>query len=281
MIRNFFTLTSGVVLLLGCLAPSASAGSKVHVGRKFPESQQVSMDQVDHRIWHQLLQKYVDSDGQVNYQAWKGSAQDTQSLDVYLNSLSQASRKARATRESQLAFWINAYNAVTVKGILREYPTDSIRNHTAKVFGYNIWHDLLLTVGDSTISLDDMEHKVLRTMKEPRIHFAIVCASYSCPRLLNEAYTAENLDAQLAKNTQAFFANPGNFRYDVAKPRFYLSSILSWFGEDFGSNQATQLKTISSYLPTEAAQNAAQKNAVSVSYLDYDWSLNDQKTKRQ
>ena len=271
----------GSAALLGSLAASALAGSKVYVGREVPTNQQVSMDRIDHRIWHQLLQKYVDFEGQVNYQAWNDSAQDSQALDGYLNSLSQASKMVRASRESRLAFWINAYNAVTVKGILREYPTDSIRNHTAKVLGYNIWHDLLLVVGDSTISLDDMEHKVLRKMNDPRVHFAIVCASFSCPRLLNEAYTAEQLDEQLAKNTKAFFANTGNFHYDVAQQRFYLSSILSWFGEDFGSNQAAQLKTIAPYLPTEATQNAALNSAVSVSYLDYDWTLNDQKTKRR
>ena len=176
--------------------------------------------------------------------------------------------------EGQLAFWINAYNAVTIKGILREYPTSSIRNHTAKLFGYNIWYDLLLIVGDSKISLHDVEHEVLRKTGEPRIHFAIVCASHSCPRLLNEAYTVEMLEEQLTTNTQNFFANRDNFRY--SNGTFYLSSILKWFAEDFGSIQSAQLRSIAPYLPDRASQQAAASGSGRISYLSYDWSLNEQ-----
>ena len=150
-----------------------------------------------------------------------------------------------ATREAKLAFWINAYNAVTVHGILREYPTTSIRNHTAKLFGYNIWHDLQLYVGGTAYSLDTMEHQILRKMSEPRIHFAIVCASIGCPRLLNEAYTADRINEQLEINSKDFFARAQNFRYDQSKKQFYVSAILDWFGEDFGNSQAEQLRRIS------------------------------------
>lgn len=121
-----------------------------------------------------------------------------------------------------------------------------------------------------------MEHEVLRKMGEPRIHFAIVCASRGCPRLLAEAYTADKLDNQLTLNAKNFFANPGNFRYDSARQTFQLSSILDWFGEDFGTDQASQLRAIALYLPTRGAQDAAMANSVSVSHLDYDWGLNDQ-----
>jgi hypothetical protein len=106
---------------------------------------------------------------------------------------------------------INAYNAVTVRGILREYPTSSIQNHAAKWLGYNIRKDLLLLVGGQPYSLDQIEHEILRKLDEPRIHFAIVCASRSWPRLGNRAYTAADLENQLDFNTQAFFADPGNF----------------------------------------------------------------------
>jgi len=152
------------------------------------------MDQIDHRSWDALLKRYVNQRGNVDYQAWKQSAADQRALDAYLAHLSSANPNAQALGAAKLAFWINAYNAVTIKGILREYPTSSIRNHTAKLFGYNIWDDLLLTVGGKPYSLNHMEHEVLRKMGEPRIHFAIVCASISCPRLLNEAYTASRLE---------------------------------------------------------------------------------------
>jgi len=258
------------------LTSSAFAGTKVTVGRATPTNQQVSFDQINHSAWDELLKKHVDVQGRVAYQAWKNSASGERALDAYINSLSRANTTAKSSRQAKLAFWINAYNAVTIKGILREYPTTSIRNHTAKVFGYNIWKDLLLTVGDSGYSLEDMENQILRKMEEPRIHFAIVCASHSCPRLLNEAYVAEKLEEQLTINSRVFFANRENFRYDVQNRKFYLSSILSWYDEDFGSNQAAQLRTIAPYLPSPEAMEAARVNSVSVSYVDYDWSLNDQ-----
>ena len=256
------------------------AGSKVNFGQNVPAQQQVSMDQIDPQNWDALLKKYVDENGNVNYTAWKQSAEDVQALDAFLTYLSSANPDAQATAAAKLVFWINSYNAVTVRGILREYPTTSIRNHTAKLLGYNIWKDLLLTIGGKPYSLDQMEHEVLRKMGEPRIHLAIVCASRSCPRLLAEAYTAEKLDAQLTLNTKVFFANPGNFRHDPARRTFQLSSILDWFGEDFGSDQTAQLRTLAPYLPSRAASNAAMANSVSVSYLDYDWGLNDQATAR-
>jgi len=136
-----------------------------------------------------------------------------------------------------------------VKGILREYPTSSIKNHVAKLVGYNIWDDLLLNVGEQNYSLNDIEHKVLRKMGDPRIHFAIVCASISCPPLLNGAYTAENLDAQLTNNAKRFFADPTNFAatsQGATSPHgeLKLSKILSWFAGDFGPNQAAQLRAI-------------------------------------
>ena len=264
------------VLLATCLASSATAGEKWTVGQIWPAGQRVSFDEIDHASWNMLLARYVDERGNVNYTAWKENTADLRALSAYLAHLSQADVERRSSRAAQMAFWINAYNAVTIRGILREYPTDSIRNHTARVLGYNIWHDLLLQVGDSTISLDDIEHSVLRPMGDPRIHFAIVCASRSCPKLHNEAYTADRLDEQLADNAREFFANPLHFRYNAQRGTMQLSSILDWFGEDFGSNQREQLATIATYLPDDASRRLALSGSARVSYLDYDWGLNDQ-----
>ena len=258
------------------LAQPGFGGPKVTVGRTVAAAESVSLDQIDHRVWDALLTRYVDDRGNVAYAAWKASAQDVQALDTYLATLSTADPRRQTSKNAVLAFWINAYNAVTVRGILREYPTSSIRNHTAKLIGYNIWKDLLLVVGGQPYSLDQMEHEVLRKLGEPRIHFAIVCASRSCPRLMNRAYTAADLENQLATNTKAFFADPANFRHEAAGRVFRLSSILSWFGDDFGSDQASRLRAIAPYLPTREAYQAALGNAVTVSYLDYDWGLNDQ-----
>ena len=275
MLRNILTMAVAVVFVMGN-SPGALAGTKVQLGAQVPPARQVSMDQIDHSVWDALLHKYVDENGMVDYRTWKNNDADVQQLDAYLHTLSSAGTHLPATRETQLAFWINAYNAVTVRGILREYPTTSIRNHTAKVFGYNIWQDLQLYVGGQAVSLDQIEHETLRKMKEPRIHFAIVCASVGCPRLLNEAYVADRVSEQLATNSRDFFARSQNFQYDADRGRFAMSSILSWFAEDFGSSQAEQLRTIAPWLPSEAAQQAAQQSSVQVKYLDYNWNLNDQ-----
>jgi hypothetical protein len=266
------------VLLIVAVSNHCRAGAKVAVGHNWPAGERVSIDRINHARWDALLRKYVDSQGRVNYSAWHQSREDRLALDQYLRHLSQADLHQRASREALLAYWINAYNGLTIQGILREYPTSSIRNHTAKVFGYNIWDDLLLTVGDRPFSLNQIEHDVLRKMGEPRVHFAIVCASIGCPPLLNQAYVADQLDHQLTVNTRRFFADPQKFRYDASRRQLELSPILQWFAEDFGANQAAQMRTIARFLPDQAAQGLAANGTASVRYLGYDWNLNDQST---
>jgi hypothetical protein len=268
-------MSLAVAILSGTFAFECCAGQEVVVGALVPAPQRISVDRIDHSPWNVLLHKYVDARGYVDYGRWKESAADQKLLDDYLGHLSTASLEGDAAPAGRLAFWINAYNAVTVKGILREYPTTTIRNHTAKLFGYNIWKDLRLLVADRSYSLDAMEHEVLRKMGEPRIHFAIVCASIGCPRLLNEAYAAERLDQQLTANAQAFFADATKFRADGRTATIQVSSILKWFAGDFGEDTATQLRTIAPYLPADA-QPLARSGTSRVIYLDYDWGLNDQ-----
>ncbi|MFV1964829.1 MAG: DUF547 domain-containing protein [Pirellulaceae bacterium] len=263
------------VLLVIVVGSAAHAGSKVFVGSQVASRNQVSMDRIDHSAWEAILRKYVDDDGMVRYREFSASTPDVRALDGYLQTLSTASRQIRARREAQLSFWVNAYNAVTVRGILKEYPTSSIRNHTAKLWGYNIWKDLQLYVGTEAYSLEQMEHEILRKMGEPRIHFAIVCASVGCPRLLNEAYVPARVQEQLEANARDFFSRSRNFRYDQRNRRFYLSSIFKWFGGDFGQNRAAQLRTISQWLPEGPSRQAAMQSASSVSFLEYDWSLNE------
>ncbi len=113
-------------------------------------------------------------------------------------------------------------------------------------------------------------------MGEPRIHFAIVCALIGCPRLLNEAYVPKKLDQQLTATARAFFADPNKFRYDAAQKSIAVSPILEWYGKDFGDTQAEQMRRIAPHLPDPAAQKVAESGNAQVTYLDYNWSLNDQ-----
>ncbi|QDU82293.1 hypothetical protein Pla110_40480 [Polystyrenella longa] len=263
------------VLIVSAFAATSVYAADVLVGVHVEPSKRVSLDKIDHSQWDDLLHKYVNTNGQVNYTSWKESKIDAQALQSYLSHLSQANLKG--TQEEKLAYWINAYNAVTIWGILREYPTSSIRNHTAKIFGYNIWEDLKLRVVGKEVSLDQMEHQILRKMGEPRIHFAIVCASIGCPRLLNEAYTPSKLDQQLSANAKHFFNDRTKFRYSASDKTFYVSSILDWFGEDFGASDKARLQRIASWLPDKTAQQVAHAGQGSFSFLEYDWDLNDQK----
>ncbi|MEM9185784.1 MAG: DUF547 domain-containing protein [Planctomycetota bacterium] len=271
-------VSAAFAVLVATLAASATAlAADIFVGARVAADQRVGYDEIDHAAWDELLKTYVNERGLVDYRAWKASAADVVRLDAYLNRLSSVDPRKPAARESELAFWINAYNAVTVKGILREYPTTSIRNHTAKVWGYNIWKNLKLRYADSQINLNDIEHELLRQRNEPRIHFAIVCASIGCPRLLNEAYVPRRLDEQLSVNARDFFAQRQNFQVDAGSNTVKLSSILSWFGSDFGADTQAQLRAISPYLPNDAARQFVAEAGVRVSYLDYDWNLNEQK----
>lgn len=284
--RTFRTWPA-VALIAGIVASAVAirscfAAPTVTVGASVPAGQRVGVERIDHSAWNALLGKYVDGAGMVDYAAWKASSADQAALDAYLAHLSSAAFTRESDRASQLAYWINAYNAVTIKGILREYPTTSIRNHTAKVLGYNIWKDIKLSVAEGSYSLEQIEHETLRKMGEPRIHFAIVCASIGCPRLLNEAYDAKKLDAQLTANTKAFFADRSKFQYDPSTGEFSVSPIVKWFAEDFGGNQAAQLRTIAPYLPDASARDAAARGGnVRIAYLDYDWGLNDRAATRR
>lgn len=269
-----FFVPALLVALTGNATETSAAD--VLVGKQVAPGQRVSLDAIDHSAWDALLGRFVTKEGRVDYQGWKADGGAVAELDAYLDHLSSGDVDGAATKEAKLAFWINAYNAVTVKGILREYPTTSIRNHTAKLWGYNIWKNLLLQVDGKKPSLEDIEHKTLRLMGEPRIHFAIVCASIGCPRLLNEAYVAERLEEQLERNAVHFFAQRQNFRVDASAKRVELSSILSWFGEDFGDNERGVLKRISPWLPNDEARRVAADPSVRVGYLDYDWGLNEQ-----
>lgn len=249
------------------------------LGRVWESSRRVSADEISHERLDALLKRYVDEDGYVDYSSWQSLRADRRALLIYLAEIGRAGLAEPATKEAKLALWINAYNAVTIEGILRVYPTSSIRNHTARTFGYNIWDDLPLIVGGREFSLNDIEHKILRRLSEPRIHFAIVCASVGCPRLRTEAYTMEKVNKQLTENARDFFSRQQNLRIAPRNNLLYLSSIFDWFGEDFGESRSAQLRAIRPFLP-DSAKRIVDTGTARVKFLDYDWNLNDQKLKR-
>jgi hypothetical protein len=246
----------------------------VTVGHSWPTTEQDSIESIGHDRWASLLARYVDADGNVDYARWKASPTDQQALADYLESLSRADPSQKCSRSARLAFWINAYNALTVHGILREYPTTSIQNHTGTL-QYNIWRDLLLRVGQRSYSLGQIEHEVLRPLGEPRVHFAIVCASRGCPRLLDRPYEARRLEEQLFENSRVFFADPTKFVVDTVHNEVRVSPILSWYAADFGGSTEAILAAIRPYLSESDAQALSRLKGPRLDFLDYDWRLND------
>jgi hypothetical protein len=277
--RRWQYILSGLVVLVaaaGFALVTGRTAPKIMLGRNWPASDRVALDRISHEAWDVLVQRYVDSAGGVDYAHWQASIADVATLDEYLAELSRADPASAAPRAAQLAFWINAYNAVTIRGILREYPTSSIQNHVSWLGRYNIWRDLLLIVGPRTYSLGQIEHDILRPLNEPRIHFAIVCASRGCPRLRDRAYTPSNLEAQLQENAIAFFSDPSKLDFDSATGRLKLSPILKWYAADFGTTPTERLQKIAAYMPDGVARELSARRDMQIEYLDYDWRLNEQ-----
>jgi hypothetical protein len=244
----------------------------VLVGEPCPPGQRAPLAAVDHEPFGALLARFVDDRGRVAYAAWKADAAAVAALHAYLAALGRADVDAPSTREAALAFWINAYNALTLAGVLRVYPTGSIRDHTGRVFGFNIWKNLRLHAGGRTVSLAGIEHGILRGLDDPRVHFGLVCASNSCPALPRGAYTAAAVDEQLAASARAFLARPDVVRVGPDGRVEALSRLFKWYGTDFAPTTAGQLDALRPFLPADADPDRPP----AVAYLPYDWSLNDQ-----
>jgi hypothetical protein len=222
---------------------------------------------VTHEAWNKLLKKHVDKKGFVNY---KGFIKDSNALNSYLNLLSENAPGASWTKEEKLAFWINAYNAFTVKLITDHYPVKSIKDIGSKIqipFVNTPWQKKFIPMGNKKIKLDDIENNILRKdFEEPRIHFAIVCASISCPKLRNEAFEASKIEAQLVDQTKAFLSDP--IRNKPAENK--ISPIFKWFGGDFEKNGNKKIDFINKYSPSKVDESK-------IDYMSYDWGLNEQK----
>jgi hypothetical protein len=222
---------------------------------------------ITHDIWNELLVRNVDSLGQVNY---TGFIRDKDSLQDYLDLLSANPANSAWTKDAQLAYWINVYNAFTVKLIIDNYPLESIKDlhPTLKIPGLRtVWHKKFFEIGGVAMDLNTVEHKILRKeFDEPRIHFAIVCASLSCPSLLNEAYVADKLEDQLQGQAIRFVND--SFRNKIEKDNVQVSKIFSWFRGDF-----TKEGNLIDYL-NQYSEKAISSDA-KIQYLDYDWSLNE------
>lgn len=222
-----------------------------------------------HEPWNQILQTYV-KDGFVNYKALKNNPTDIKTLTNYLDKINKEDIE-KYSRNDKLAFWINSYNAFTIKLILDHYPQKSIRD-IKKPWKKKIWK-----AAGKTVSLDDIEHIKLREeLNEPLIHFAIVCASIGCPNLDSKAFFSKTVQTHLKERATSFFTYPKNFKLEIKKNRvtIHLSKIFKWFGEDFGKNKSEKIAFILNYLKEKDKTAINNTKKIKLKHLDYDWTLN-------
>lgn len=211
----------------------------------------------NHGPWGAQLNRFVSSTGTVNYVAWE---KEIAVLDAYLDSLKNQPPQSSWSRQQTLAYWLNAYNAFTVKLILDNYPLASITD----LHGGKPWDVSWIEIGGRTYSLNEIEHEIIRPrFQDARIHFAVNCAASSCPPLHNAAFKAPNLDRVLDKLTRTFINNP---KYNqINAEGASVSKIFDWYAEDFGNLR----RYLNKYATTDLGPDAP------ITYREYDWSLND------
>jgi len=223
----------------------------------------------DHQLWNHIVAKYVDDDGRVAYRQLQ--ADDRPVLSKYLASLGEARLDGFPEKE-QLAFWINAYNAMIVEGILEGYSAESLLTRLRFFKSYR-----QVIVGEERTP-EDIEHGIVRShFRDPRTHFALVCASSSCPKLRREAYVADRLDEQLDDQARRFLNDPSRNRIDPVAGTVELSEIFKWFDEDFTRNGRSLADFLAPYLTPEQVQLVRSQQPT---YLDYNWTMNAQPGQR-
>jgi hypothetical protein len=223
----------------------------------------------DHQLWSLIVGKYVNADGRVAYRQLQ--ADDMPVLSKYLASLGEARIDGLPEKE-QLAFWINAYNAIIVQGILEGYSAENAFKR------YRLFNSYSQVIIGENRTPDDIEHGIIRpTFRDPRAHFALVCASTSCPKLRQEAYVGSRLDEQLDDQARRFLSDPGRNRIDPASGTVELSAIFNWFKADFTRNGRTLADFLAPYVTPQQLQLLRSRPP---KYLDYDWRMNAQPGQR-
>ncbi|GAB1724787.1 MAG: DUF547 domain-containing protein [Nitrospira sp. CR1.1] len=248
-------LLIGVLLIMmgGCSTAPTS----------FTPSDPLPSEQVSHRLWQELLSADV-RDGVVDYPAIRRQGR----LPSYIALLNRVD-PGRLSVGDRLAFWINAYNAFAVTGILDGYSPDTL-------FGrYRYFIARKYSIGGQAVNLYDLEREILiAQFHEPRVHFAIVCASASCPKLQSWAFEGQHLDEQLNRVTEEFVNDPLRNRFDRSRKVASLSMIFKWFAKDFEARSGSILGYVGEYVQDPSLKQALLAGDYTVEFLDYDWHLN-------
>jgi len=283
---SFMLHPKGFLALIFSLGTAVLVACSSDLGENFSRDpvEVGAFSEVQENIYTGLLQKYVDSDKQIRYQAWKTSSQDVAALKSILSAIAKADTDAMSPSEKK-SFLINAYNAMTIDLILSHfdetlgsdsspYPTQrsirNIGNQDSKVWDVYTWK-----VGGQELSLNDVEHKILRPMGDSRIHFAVVCASKGCPPILNRAFSGVDLDQTLDQLADDFVNSGKNTKFNAARNEIKTSHILDWFSEDFVKHFGSVNSFFAKYVTLLPAD---QVQGMRIRYEPYDWLLNESQT---
>ncbi|RMF13545.1 MAG: DUF547 domain-containing protein [Gammaproteobacteria bacterium] len=262
----FYRVLSMILVLMG--VPDAQAAPRAEYWAAFDHFATQTV-QVDHSSWAAFLKKYVHEDvsGQTRVAYGEVTETDRGNLKAYIRRLSGLDPRT-LDRPEAMAYWINLYNALTVQLVLAHYPVETIRSIHEGWFAFGPWDDPLITVAGHTLTLNDIEHRILRPLwKDYRIHFAVNCASLGCPDLNPEPYYAGRIEAQLAGAQERFLAQHKAVHQEGG--HWVLSSIFDWYGEDFGGRPGV-IRLILRHSP----QWTGKLTEDSALKYDYDWRLN-------
>jgi hypothetical protein len=263
-----------VLLLTLLLSISAYAAPAAVLWERWLAHDPSSTEQINHNIWQGWLNRYLSTaeDGITYIDYASVTAEDKQQLAAYIFDLGSLPISLY-NRNQQRAYWINLYNALTIELIVKHYPVDSIRDIDISpgFFSNGPWQKPLLQVEGEPLSLDDIEHRILRPIwRDPRLHYAVNCASIGCPNLQAQAFTAENTERLLEQAAKAYINHPRGAR--IANGKLHVSSIYKWFREDFGDSEQGVIKHLRHY--AEPPLDAQLQATTDIRSYHYDWDLN-------
>ncbi len=237
----------------------------------------------DHRLWDNALRRHVSELGLVDYAKLRGD----RDFREYVFRLSRTDAAGLADDRQRLAFWINAYNALTIRAVLDSLPADprdwaGYRISEQQVGGKSIWKGLTFTVGGGEWTLDGIEHGILRKkrgLRDPRIHVALVCAARGCPPLWNRAYDPKHVDRQLTQAMGRFVGDRRHCRIDLAARKIEINKVFDWYASDFTNPRFTphagsMPAFLAEYVSDPAQAKSLATGAWRIEYLEYDWRLN-------
>ncbi len=267
-------LSGTFVTLFSLLSLSLSAAPDADLWPRWQARDPQNSHRIDHRAWDSFLAKYLitDDPSGINLVRYRSVKQeDREILKDYLLHLQQI-EISRYSPAEQEAFWINLYNARTVELILEHYPVSSITEISFGFFSFGPWDEKLMRVEGEELSLNDIEHHILRPIwRDPRLHYALNCASFGCPNLQREAFTAANMDRLLEQAAREYVNHPRCVRRINGVLR--LSKIYDWYEDDFGGSVEGVLKHLQMYAePKLAASLHAYADKLE---YEYDWKLNE------